>query len=270
MDISSQGLHVSLVSIWCRSLVGTAGAMSAGRVGNDSSASTLERVTDPAARFGARIRARREELGGLSREHIASQGGPAAVTIAKIERGETKTPAAGTLAMLDTGLRWMPGSAAALYHQGADPVPLPPATGVPETILTADPGAPLTATRLVQLTTAARQLDHVADKHRDLSDLDAVRHQVNLVTDRFLRTWLIGLLESTSSERGPGHAPEEPIVGVMLGQYLASPPHPQLEEDDRTDVLYLRWLIGHVGSDDLDRAQEASFQLRWANRTKTR
>lgn len=241
--------------------------ISAGRAGHVFAPSTLECVTDDStADFGARIRARREELGGLSRERITAQGGPAAITIAKIERGETKAPAAGTLAMLDAGLRWMPGSASGLFHQGVEPVPLPShAVGTDnDTILTADPGAPLTATRLVELTNAARQLDAIAARHDNLDDLREVCDQINLVTDRFLRTWLIALLEATTSERGPGRAPEEPIVGVMLSQYLSSPPARGLADEDRIDVLYLRWLIGQVGSEDLSGEQQAEFQLRWA------
>lgn len=244
-------------------------AVSAGRDRIDCVGSNLECVTDNEAGFGERIRARREELGGLSRERITAQGGPAAVTIAKIERGETKAPAAGTLAMLDVGLRWMPGSAWALYHDGVEPVPLPTGSeGGAQTILTADPGAPLTASRLVELTDASRRLDALAARYPDNAELQSVRDQVNLVTDRFLRTWLIALLEVTT-DRGPGRAPDEPIVGVMLAQYLSAPPAPGLAEEDLTDVLYLRWLIGQVDDVDLDDSQVAAFQLRWASTRRT-
>lgn len=230
---------------------------------------TVGRVTtDPASNFGARIRARRQELGGLSRQQISEQGGPAAVTISKIERAETKVPSAGTFTLLDVGLKWVPGSAARLFEEGIEPEPLDDARSPAESILTADPGAPLSATRLVELTTAARNLDAVADRHPDMSDLQDARIAVNLVTDRFLRTWLIALLEATSREKGPGGTPE-PIVGVMLAQYLASPPSPGLAEEDRRDVLYLRWLMGQVDESSADPEQIASFKNRWSGTSRS-
>lgn len=226
-------------------------------------------TSDSTGDFGMRIRARRKELGGLSRRQISTQGGPAEITIAKIERGQTLAPAAGTLAMLDDGLRWVPGSAARLLHQGIEPESLPEQSSTAGSILTADPGAPLSATRLVELTTAARSLEAVAAKHPEIEDLQDVRDTVNLVTDRFLRTWLIALLEATTGDRGPGRDPDEPIVGVMLAQYLAAPPSPGLADADRREVLYLRWLMGQLDDDAIDPEQIASFEIRWSGRNRS-
>lgn len=217
---------------------------------------------DSGSDFGRRIRARREQL-GLSRPQVSERNGPPAITLSKIEKGETRAPSAATLSALDTALNWAPGSAARLLADGAEPVVLPAdAHRLQRKFITADPGAPLTASRVVELTRAAHQLEEVTARHPGMLDLVEVNKAIQLVTDRYLRTWLISLIESSTDE--PGRMPADPIVDVMLAEYLRKPPADGLGDEDLADVLYVRWLIGQLDEESVEPAQLAVLQMRWA------
>jgi len=70
------------------------------------------------------MRERRADL-GLSFERVEAQGGPVKRTQFALEQGEAKVGIRrGTLAKIDTGLRWREGSAEAVLR-GGNPEPLP-------------------------------------------------------------------------------------------------------------------------------------------------
>lgn len=73
-------------------------------------------------RFGRILRARREEL-GIQQEDLDRFGGPSSTTLSQLERGITR-PSPKTLRKLDTGLRWVSGSARRTL-EGGDPEVLP-------------------------------------------------------------------------------------------------------------------------------------------------
>lgn len=64
------------------------------------------------ARLGRAVRDRRTEL-RMTQDGVASAGGPSDVTIRNIEAAKVKRINRVTLAKLDTGLGWTPGTAAA-------------------------------------------------------------------------------------------------------------------------------------------------------------
>jgi len=225
-------------------------------------------VDDSGEHFGARVRARREELRLRSRQ-VTDLDGPPEVTLAKIESGDTKRPSRGTLTALDHALSWAPGSAGRLLSNGEDPISLPARQpGEGRQLLTADPGAPLTAARVVELTRVSHEVDDAAARHPDDDQLSEAAHALNLVTDRFLRTWLIALLESSTDT--PGDVPPDPIRDIMLSQYLRRPPGEDLADDDRADVLYVRWLVGQLPEDQLTPSTLALLQMRWAAAQRSR
>lgn len=80
-------------------------------------------MTTDLQKFGQRVRARREEL-GLTQLQVAAQGGPSNTTQTKIEGGEPPEPSNATLRKVDSGLRWLQGSARALLRDGLEPTPL--------------------------------------------------------------------------------------------------------------------------------------------------
>lgn len=75
------------------------------------------------ARLGQLALHRRLEL-GLSQASVAKAGGPSDTTLTSLEAGALSKVRPATLSKLDAGLRWIPGSAAAVLR-GEDPSPLP-------------------------------------------------------------------------------------------------------------------------------------------------
>ncbi|MGW2666101.1 hypothetical protein ACWCW7_34540 [Nocardia tengchongensis] len=75
------------------------------------------------ARLGQLALNRRLEL-GLSQVTVAKAGGPSDTTLTSLEAGTLSKVRPATLSKLDAGLRWVPGSAAAILR-GEDPTPLP-------------------------------------------------------------------------------------------------------------------------------------------------
>jgi transcriptional regulator with XRE-family HTH domain len=68
------------------------------------------------ARFGAIVKARREEL-GLRQDQLSDRGGPSTTTLTKVENA-SGVPADVTIRKLDVALRWQPGSARRTLHGG--------------------------------------------------------------------------------------------------------------------------------------------------------
>lgn len=81
-------------------------------------------MTTDLSQFGHRVRQRREEL-GLTQLQVAAQGGPSNTTQTKVENGEPPPPIPSTLRKIDSGLRWLQGSARALLVDGAEPIESP-------------------------------------------------------------------------------------------------------------------------------------------------
>lgn len=73
-------------------------------------------------RFGKIVHARRMTL-GLTQVQVADRGGPSDKKQTQIENGTPPAPAVSTLAKIDIGMQWKPGSAAAALH-GGDPMPI--------------------------------------------------------------------------------------------------------------------------------------------------
>lgn len=68
-------------------------------------------------RFGKIVRSRRQAL-GLTQNQVQSVGGPSDKRQTQIENGAPPAPSLTTLAKVDAGLRWRPGSAAATLNGG--------------------------------------------------------------------------------------------------------------------------------------------------------
>lgn len=73
-------------------------------------------------RFGKVVRSRRLAL-GLTQDQVHANGGPSDKRQTQIEKAAPPAPSLTTLAKVDAGLRWKPGSAAATLN-GGDPTPL--------------------------------------------------------------------------------------------------------------------------------------------------
>lgn len=77
-------------------------------------------------RLAAAVLSRRAKL-DLTQLDVWQSGGPSNTTLTKIEAGEMDTLTRKTARALDTGLRWVPGSARHLFDEGIEPTPLPDA-----------------------------------------------------------------------------------------------------------------------------------------------
>lgn len=75
-------------------------------------------------RLGDGVLKRRAEL-DLTQLDVWQAGGPSNTTLTKIEKGEADTLPRTTARKLDEGLRWVKGSAKALFDHGTEPLPLP-------------------------------------------------------------------------------------------------------------------------------------------------
>lgn len=73
-------------------------------------------------RFGKIVRSRRLAL-GLTQSQVTEKGGPSDKRQTQIENGTPPAPSLTTLAKVDMGLRWKPGSAAAALN-GGTPTPV--------------------------------------------------------------------------------------------------------------------------------------------------
>lgn len=81
---------------------------------------TIEDLADAA-------RARRDQL-GLTQSQLEAAQGPTLGTIRNIEQGNRPDYTSRSLAAIDRGLGWQPGSASELLHHGTPPVVVGPAT----------------------------------------------------------------------------------------------------------------------------------------------
>ena len=67
----------------------------------------------------------------LRQEDVEARGGPSVATLRNIESGKIQAPRPRTLRALDDSLRWVPGTAAALFEgRAAEPVPAEDARAV--------------------------------------------------------------------------------------------------------------------------------------------
>lgn len=75
-----------------------------------------------ADRLAKAVKARRAEL-DITQLEVWQAGGPSNTTLTKIENGEIESLTRTTARKLDAGLMWAPGSAKAVYEEGAHPLP---------------------------------------------------------------------------------------------------------------------------------------------------
>lgn len=73
-------------------------------------------------RLGERVRARRHEMGWTQLD-VVTQGGPSIDRIQAIEAARVTRYSSRTLAKLERGLRWEPGSVKAIVEDGGEPTP---------------------------------------------------------------------------------------------------------------------------------------------------
>lgn len=80
-------------------------------------------MSSPAQRLAEAVRKRREELGDTQVD-VAQRGGPSNATLTNIENGRISSLEQATARKLDVGLRWMSGSAKAVWDGLGEAVPL--------------------------------------------------------------------------------------------------------------------------------------------------
>ncbi|NMD64277.1 hypothetical protein [Rhodococcus globerulus] len=222
-------------------------------------------MNDLRDRFARLVSERRAYL-NLTRDQLQAEGGPSDVTTAKIERGDVEQPTVSTFKKLDKGLRWTEGSAARAFI-GDNPVPLEDVPGArpASPIVGADEDSvTLPLSVVIAISEIAKRYEKL---HSSLTDaatagqLQKVNEDLDLVVDRILRAWLIAQVESKMAQ--PGRMQVEPMVEMLIGDYLNRAAEPPTPEDAR-DLQYLRWLTGRP--EDLDSATQKSFIAQWQSR----
>ncbi|EME23401.1 helix-turn-helix domain-containing protein [Rhodococcus triatomae] len=213
---------------------------------------------------------RRRQL-NLTLDQVKTAGGPSDVTTGKIEKAQIPEPSARTLRRLDVALRWTDGSAARVLT-GGTPVPVedvPPPGGVD-----ADADSVTLSLAIVgDLSDLAKRYERLAsDHHGDplAAELGRVNERFDLLVDRVMRTWLTVQLERrmTPTEAGAaaGSPPGDPVVEMLLGDYLDRTPRPPTAQD-ADELRYLRWLTGRA--DDVDPPTQQRYLARWRARQET-
>jgi DNA-binding XRE family transcriptional regulator len=125
----------------------------------------------PSKRLAAAVRAARTAQ-GLTQRQLAERGGIRPLTVLTTERGD-RTPRPATLAALERGLGWTPGTAQAILAGAEPPMPGTSPPPGPPAVRTADSDTVDLAALAHQITSMQHVLVRVA-RHLgvDLSDLD--------------------------------------------------------------------------------------------------
>ncbi|CRK54616.1 conserved protein of unknown function [Rhodococcus sp. RD6.2] len=209
---------------------------------------------------------RRRQL-NLTLDQVKEAGGPSDVTTGKIEKALIADPSARTLRRLDVGLRWVDGSAARVLTGGlavpAEEIPSvrmarPNAVGADAdsvTLSLAVVNDLSDIAKLYERAAAAVKDEQVAGELRDINE------RLDLLVDRIMRAWLTAQLEQKTTEPSPLRG--DPMIEMLLGDYLNRTPEPPTEED-ADELQYLRWLTGRAG--ELDSATEQRFVAKWQSR----
>ncbi len=214
---------------------------------------TVTFVADP-RRFGRLLESRRREL-GMTQADVRDAGGPSDLTIRKLERGVTTKPDLGTLAKLDSALKWVAGSAARTLN-GGWPEALP-ATGRGGLIGAPDPSVTLRTDVLADLIEQTQPLTELTERIGD-DELAAVVSRINVVVDRVFRAWITNQLEQWKAEGTLQQ--QEVFVQRMLGEHLARSPVAD-DPEDAEELAYIRWLLGRAAG--LAPEQTERFEARW-------
>lgn len=223
-------------------------------------------------RFGRVVAGRREEL-GLSRPDVREAGGPSVATLARVEipRADTALPSPMTLRLLDTGLRWVEGSAARALR-GGEPVKVTEPSTVSEVVEPRPTQHDPLNFRLVEVDIdVVDALIAAADRCFQLCDNadlpDAVAAEARAVKAQ-LGIAIAGLAAAQATEvleRAGGPDREMPRhIDRLIGALLAAPPSGI--GDDRENQQYRRWLAGRLTELDPDRADR--FTRRWRSKLK--
>ncbi len=219
----------------------------------------------------ARIVSERRAWLNLTLDQLQAAGGPSDVTTGKIERAQVEQPSVNTFKKLDAGLRWTEGSAARAFI-GDNPVPLEDVPGsrpVARVVDANEDSVTLPLSVVISISEIAKRYEKLYESTTDVTTADKLRSinsELDLVVDRILRAWLIAQVESKTAPPGPIQV--EPMVEMLIGDYLNRAAEPPTAQDAR-ELQYLRWLTGHAG--DIDEATEQSFIAQWQSRQeKTR
>lgn len=216
-------------------------------------------------RLARAVHERRRML-GLTLDQLQEAGGPSDVTTGKIERGAHGNPSARTLRRLDVGLRWVEGSAARVLA-GSDPTPLEgvpaPRDGMHRAFAADEDSVTLSLSVVNELSDIAKRYEELAESAPPewSGEVRSVNVDLDLLVDRILRAWLIAQLETTAGPDSPLRG--NPVVEMLLGDYLNRTPMPPSSEDAR-ELKYLRWLTGRAT--DIDAATEKTFIDQWRAR----
>lgn len=214
--------------------------------------------------FAAKVSERRRLL-GLTLVDVHRSGGPTAPTLMKAEAGELDLPRPSTLSKFDTGLQWMPGSAARTYWDGQEPRPRERS----RTTRPLEPGTDavwLPLEHALQLLVAQSRLTELVDgAHRPVavSELeplvDRLRDTISMIVGHFVTD----LLERNRTE---DRQTTQPLIEFAFAELLSEP----VDDDDpeRLEKLYRRWLLGKAS--ELPDDTIASFRRRWRRQTRSR
>ncbi|MFD1812066.1 XRE family transcriptional regulator [Rhodococcus gannanensis] len=213
---------------------------------------------------------RRRRL-NLTLDQVKAAGGPSDVTTGKIEKAQIPEPSARTLRRLDVALRWVDGSAARVLT-GSAPVPVEDLSSPGGVDADAD-SVTLSLALVGDLSDLAKRYEQLASDHRGepfAVELGRVNERFDLLVDRIMRAWLTVQLERRTKSPGAGHAAGhaigDPVVEMLLGDYLDRSSQPPTAED-ADDLRYLRWLTGRA--DDVDTPTQQRYLARWRARQET-
>lgn len=221
--------------------------------------SRVVNTSDP-IRFGRLVVQRRRVL-GLTTRDVHHAGGPSTPTLNRIEAGRVGQPSRDTLVKLDRALQWQPGSAARTFDGGLPETLEPPPVSSPTTpqpiVATVD-GVMINTETLSHLVDLVDQVARRGDSDRE-SDR-AELHELSVLVDRLLRSWIIVQAEVWKSQNELQR--NEILINRMLGDQLRREPDPaKVTPKDLEEINYLRWLLGR--KEDADSADRHRWQLRW-------
>ena len=224
-------------------------------------------MADP-VRFGRVVASRRAEL-GMTQADVAAAGGPSDLTLRKIERGETERPDFHTLRKIEIALRWKSGTASTAFHGG-----LPVVEGEPSdwteasAVTTSRPGQPITGLEhgvvlrtdaLADLTMKGKVLDDLPEEDLPPETLERVS-ELRYAIDRLTRAWIIRQAELARSRD------ELDGLVLVLNDHLRRPVDDRLNDPDREDLGYLRWLANYEDA-TIDEETLERYAQRLAART---
>lgn len=207
------------------------------RCGRKLNAVTLRRMPGNAQHLGAKVHERRRQL-NLTVGGVRSAGGPTGPTVVKAEAGQLDEPRPSTLAKFDVALRWVPGSAARVFWDGAEPVAASdPVVPVLDPGL-AEVGLPVEVI-LGLLATQRRLAAYVEGPGAGSAELVSISHglddQISIVVGQFATD----LLERNHA--GAGAAGMHPLLEFAFGDLLDDRVDGARESEER---VYRRWLAG--------------------------